>query len=202
MVLIVSRGKALLPLHSGVARLFLVRVPNLYFGSIQYSWGTWLGSSAQREAQPDRRGLQWLPHLKYTTISGFPSDRWWYTDIPLRCTRSPLQRWIHNHGSPQSSWRPILQLMFENCNLEEKRIELYQKSPSNNAWICETRPANVKTKELWQKECSTLICGLCWSVLHDLLPLVVFNLMMTDDCQFVALVKVQKEAILILEKIR
>ena len=104
VVVIVSRGKALLPLPSGVARLFLVRVPNLYFGSIQYSWGTWLGSSAQREAQPDRRGLQWLPHLKYSTISGFPSDRWWwYTDIPLRCTRSPLQRWIHNHGSPQSS---------------------------------------------------------------------------------------------------
>ena len=200
MVVIVSRGKALLPLPSGVARLFLVRVPNLYFGSIQYSWGTWLGSSAQREAQPDRRGLQWLPHLKYTTISGFPSDRWWYTDIPLRCTRSPLQRWIHNHGSPQSSWRPILQLMFENCNLEEKRIELYQKSPPNNAWICETWPANVKTKELLAKrmfniDLRSLLVSFTWFVTSGCFQ-------PNDHCQFVVLVKVQKEAILILEKIR
>ena len=27
-------------------RILLVRVPNLYFGSIQYSWGTWLNSSS------------------------------------------------------------------------------------------------------------------------------------------------------------
>ena len=60
VVVIVSRGKALLPLHSRWAELF-------YHG-IERG----LGSSAQQGAQPDRRGPHWLPHLKYSPTSASP----------------------------------------------------------------------------------------------------------------------------------
>ena len=186
MVVIVSRGKALLPLHSGVARLFLVRVPNLYFGSIQYSWGTWLGSSAQREAQPDRRGLQWLPHLKYSTISGFPSDRWWwYTDIYLwGAPEVPFKDGFitmdhHNQVDAQYySW------CLRNAILRRKELSFTRSPHPTTLEFVKLGQLMLRQRSSWQKECSTLICGLCWSVLHDLLPLVVFNLMMIVNLSF------------------
>ena len=49
--------------------LILVRFPNLYFGSIQYSWGTWLGQNPVSDIveQPDEPFVH-TPHCWSETI--------------------------------------------------------------------------------------------------------------------------------------
>ena len=60
-------------------RLFLVRVPNLYFGSIQYSWGTWL------VAVPLQR--VWNSHLPATELEISPkNEKPCIKCIPCTCT--------------------------------------------------------------------------------------------------------------------